>query len=333
MAFNSDETLPIGKINEKILKLTVFNKRKIFNKEVLNLPNIGRDCAYLEIPNDIISITTDPITISDNVSDLAINVVVNDLAASFATPIAVLVTILLPVGTTIGEFVNLSKSLEEISNNLNINIIGGHTEVTDSVNKVVISTVGIGTISKNDFFINKEYIGADIVMTKTVGIEGTYILANKFKDRLIEYFNEDFVESMLKMKENISVLPESEIAKKHNPFLGHDITEGGIYGALWEISEVTRCGIEVDIDKILIAQETIEICEYFNINPYKLISSGSMLIVCKNGDELVSELELNNINASVIGKITDNKEKIIFKDGKKSFIYPQTKDEIYNVDM
>ena len=55
----------------------------------------------------------------------------------------------------------------------------------------------------------------------------------------------------------------------------HDVTEGGVFGALWEMAEASGVGLEIDLKKIPIRQETIEICEFFNLNPYQLISSGS----------------------------------------------------------
>lgn len=67
----------------------------------------------------------------------------------------------------------------------------------------------------------------------------------------------------------------------------HDVTEGGIFGALWEMAEASGVGLCVDLKKIPIRQETIEICEFFNLNPYQLISSGSMLIGTDHGSQLV----------------------------------------------
>ncbi len=58
----------------------------------------------------------------------------------------------------------------------------------------------------------------------------------------------------------------------------HDVTEGGIFGALWEMAESSGIGLEIDLKKIPLKQETVEICELFDINPYGLIASGAMLM-------------------------------------------------------
>ena len=71
----------------------------------------------------------------------------------------------------------------------------------------------------------------------------------------------------------------------------HDVTEGGIFGALWEMAEASGVGLEIDLKKIPIRQETVEVCEFFGVNPYLLISSGCMLMAAQDGNHLVRELE------------------------------------------
>ena len=67
----------------------------------------------------------------------------------------------------------------------------------------------------------------------------------------------------------------------------HDITEGGVFGALWEMAEGAGTGLDVDLRKIPIRQETVEICEFFGVNPYLIMSSGSMMIASDDGHHLV----------------------------------------------
>lgn len=48
---------------------------------------------------------------------------------------------------------------------------------------------------------------------------------------------------------------------QHGVHAMHDVTEGGIFGALWEMGAASGVGIVADLDKIPIRQETIELCE------------------------------------------------------------------------
>ena len=109
----------------------------------------------------------------------------------------------------------------------------------------------------------------------------------------------------------------------------HDVTEGGIFGALWEIAEASGVGLEIDLKKIPLKQETVEICEFFGINPYELISSGSMLMAAEDGNGLVMELEKAGIPAVVIGKATDSNDRVLLNEDERRFLEPPKTDELY----
>ena len=110
--------------------------------------------------------------------------------------------------------------------------------------------------------------GQDILVTKWIGIEGTSIIAKEKEKELLERFSQAFVDTAKGFDQYLSVLPDSRIAVEHGVSAMHDVTEGGIYGALWEVAEASGIGLEIDLKAIPIRQETIEICEYFELNPY-----------------------------------------------------------------
>ena len=89
--------------------------------------------------------------------------------------------------------------------------------------------------------------------------------------------------------------------------------------------------METDLSKIPIRQDTVEICEFYSIDPYKMISSGSMLIAAKDGAALVEALEKEGIHAAVIGKTTEKKSRIVHYDGQDKYLGAPDTDEIYKV--
>lgn len=109
----------------------------------------------------------------------------------------------------------------------------------------------------------------------------------------------------------------------------HDASEGGIFGALWEIGAASKAGMEVDLQKIMLKQETVEICEFFDINPYMLISGGCMLMVTDHGNMLADRLNEAGIPASVIGRIKEGNDKIILNGEERRFLEPPRADELY----
>ena len=172
----------------------------------------------------------------------------------------------------------------------------------------------------------------DIVVSKWIGIEGTSIIAKEKEDELKTRFSMPFIENAKGLDVYLSVLSEAAVAVKSGVSAMHDITEGGIFGALWEMAEASGIGLDIDVKKIPIRQETVEICEFYGINPYRLISSGSMLMATTDGNKLVRELEKAGFHAVVIGKATEGKDRMIRKDEEEhSFLERPKTDELYQV--
>lgn len=327
--------MEIGKVPEVVLKRSVIGKTRVCKREeVLMGSAVGEDCAALELPEGYVFVcSTDPITAAkENTGRLAVSVTANDLASAGAEPLAIMLTILLPDGSSEELLSSLMSEVSEQAGLLNIEIIGGHTEVTDTVVRPLLSVTGIGRVKKEKFVpTGGAHPGEDLIVTKSVGIEGTYIIATEHEKELSESLPESLIKRAQGFIKDISVVKEGLIAGEYGASAMHDITEGGIYGALWELCESSGVGCEVDIKKIPIRQETIEIAEVFGLDPYRLISSGSMLIACKDGNGLLSELSKAGIEASYIGRTNETKKRIIKTNAGERFLTPPGTDELHKL--
>lgn len=226
----------------------------------------------------------------------------------------------------------MMRQVEEACGAVNVQIMGGHTEVTAVVNQPLISVCGVGKV-KDGRLISTAGAepGMDILVTKWIGIEGTSILAKEKEKELRTRFSAPFVEKAQRLDAFLSVVPEAAVAVQSGVGAMHDVTEGGIFGALWELAEASGVGLEIDMKKIPIRQETVEVCEFFGINPYQLISSGCMLMAAADGNALVRALEREGIPAAVIGKATDGNDRVLQNGGERRFLEPPKTDELYRV--
>ena len=82
----------------------------------------------------------------------------------------------------------------------------------------------------------------------------------------------------------------------------HDVTEGGILGAAWEMAYAAGLSVTIDTEAIRILPETSAICSVAGIDPLRLISSGSMLIACPDGKGMAEGLSAIGIPAAVVGR-------------------------------
>lgn len=324
--------MQIGKVPENVLKRSILKQINIHRDEVLIGAGVGEDCAILELKDEeAFVLSTDPITgTSKDIGKLAVHITLNDLASSGAEPIGLLLSVLLPPEITEAEIKKMMAQVNSEAGKFNVQIIGGHTEVTDAVNVPIISVTGVGKVKKDQMIITGgAKVGQDVVVTKWIGLEGTSILAKEREEELKSKFATPFIDEAKNFDRYLSVVPEAATAIKSNVSAMHDVTEGGIFGALWEVAESAGVGLEIDLKKIPVRQETIEVCEFFGINPYNLISSGSMIIVCNDGYGLVRELEKEHINASVVGKVTDGNDRVLLNEGERRFLEPPKADELY----
>ena len=110
-----------------------------------------------------------------------------------------------------------------------------------------------------------------------------------------------------------------------------DLSEGGIFGALWEMADGAGVGLDVTLKKIPIRQETVEICEFFGVNPYQMLSTGALLIAVKDGEGLVQKLGIEGIPAAVIGRTTAGNERILRNGEEVRYLDKPQMDEMYRV--
>ncbi len=326
--------MKIGKVSENVLKRTILKGIKNTREEVLIGAALGEDCAVLQLKEDEVYVTTtDPITgTATDIGRLAVHVAVNDLAAEGAEPVGLLCTALLPENYKESRLKNIMEQYKEACTSLGIQPLGGHTELTTAVNRPVLNVTAVGKAKKEKLTTTSNAKpGMDIIVTKWVGLEGTSILAKEKEAELLTRYPRPLIEEAKGFDAFLSVLPEARIAVKNGAVAMHDITEGGVFGALWELAQSAGVGIEVDLKKIPIRQETVEVCEFFDLNPYCLISSGAMLIVAENGYDCAKAIEEAGIPAVVIGKTTDNNDKAVLNEGEKRFLEAPKPDELYKV--
>jgi len=303
----------LGKLTAEQLNSLIFSKIKQNRPETLKGGGVGEDCACLALENNIILLSSDPITATDNnPGALAVYVCCNDIAAAGAEPVAVLLTLLLPPQTTTGTIDNIVSQAQNAASAINVDIVGGHTEWTDAVTRPVICGTAVGFLTDGRKPLGAGGIrpGDALIMTKTAGLEGTAILTNQDPTA------------------HISIIKEALLAAETpGTHAMHDVTEGGVEGAVWEMAAASGCGVTLSKKAIPITQQTKDICEKHNINPLKLIGSGSLLIATKEPKMLLKILQENNIQATVIGQ-AHQKKSIAYDDGTP--IEPPGRDALFD---
>lgn len=328
--------LPTGKIPPEKLKSIVFRRLGIEDSRVLIKPGVGVDATAIDLGDTILVASTDPITgASKHIGFYAINVNANDVATFGAKPKWFLVTILLPEDADEVLLEEIMDDLDKSARELGISIVGGHTEVTPGLNRPIVVGTMFGEVKREKLIYSSNARAGDaIILTKGAAIEGTSIIAMEKEEELKEVFGEEFVRRAKDFLWKISVVKDALIAGEIGVSAMHDPTEGGITNGLHEMADAGNLGFRVYWERIPIAEETKKICEYYNLDPLALISSGALMISApeENAGKIVKALKNENIEASVIGEfLKDRNVRVIIRDGKEEKLKQPSSDELWKL--
>lgn len=322
--------MTVGKLTSADLERLVLSQLEKSRPETMNLPGIGEDVAYIDFGENILVLSTDPITgATANAGAIAVHIACNDIAAGGGEPIAIMLTLLAPVDVTEDQIIEIVRHARTAAREQKVDIVGGHTEITSAVNRIVLSTTVIGRAIK---VLTGPKIGDAIIMTKLIGLEGTAIIADDMPE-MKDHLTEIEMKQAVAMGEQLSVIKESQIALKYDVHAMHDITEGGLIGALSEIVFHKDYGVEFEYEQLKIAPVTQKIADYYQIDPLHLISSGSLLISLPpdQADQLVDSLQEAGITAAIIGRYTEKAGARMIKDDIVIPVEPKKGDELYRV--
>lgn len=332
-----DQPLPVGKLDTDLLKETVFSHILHLRPEVLVRPGVGEDCATIDFGQYECVMSTDPITAAiSEIGRLAIHITCNDIASNGVEPLGIMLAMMLPIGTTVGEIETIMTQAQEVASSLGVEIIGGHTEITPAVNRPVIVSTALGrTLAGGSQKAENMRPGDVILMTKQAGLEGTGIIASDFADQLSAVLTEEEIAEAKGYMNMVSVVKEGVAAGNMGTAGMHDITEGGVLGAVWELSEIAGVGVELEEDKIPVSDVTRKICDHFGINYLRLISSGCMMIIVHPDREqaVVDAIHSVGVDVTRIGHVKEHgaPRVLIGKDGEARSIEPPESDELYKV--
>jgi hydrogenase maturation factor len=255
-------------------------------------PGIGRDVAVVDAGGDRYwLLKSDPITFAaDEIAHYAVTVNVNDIATAGGTPRWFLATLLLPeAATTAKDVGSLFEEIRVACSRYGVTLVGGHTEITSAVRRVVIAGSMVGEVAKGSLIRSCDVaIGDAILCTKGVPIEGCAILAREKRQELLAAgFAPLALAGLADLLHapGISVLRDARTACAAAPVHAmHDPTEGGLATALWELALASDVGLRVEAESIPVLEAARPLCAHFGMDPLGMIASGALLVAVAAGD-------------------------------------------------
>ncbi len=305
--------LSTGKIPIDILDSTVLKLTGAQSDRVATPAKAGLDFAAVRAGTGYVLTSADPVTgVSEGIGTYAMRVSANDVATSGHRPQFAESVVLLPEGSTPRDVAKIARQVHEAAKRLGIAIVGGHTEVTPKLRHPIVVVTAFSYV--DDYVTSGDAMAGDtIVMTKTAGLEGTAVLGGQRKaleqlsvvDEAVGAYDTGYVHAM------------------------HDCTEGGVLGAVFEMSLASGLGFEVYEGRVPVAPETARLCRDLALDPLKLIGSGALLLSVERGreDEVIGAL--SPTRATAIGTFRKTGRFLVRKDGKRTKVAEAPVDELW----
>lgn len=319
-----------GKLPEHTLKRSVLTPIRYRSGNNLLSPGIGHDGAVI---GDIVTAMASTAFCYTGNEIYALDNAFNNLIAAGGKPYGAEVAILLPEHSEEADLRRISVHLAGRCEKYQVDILGGHTELVPSVQYPVVIVTGFGK-KIWDCAYKKVKPGMDIVMTKWVGLYGGALLANLKREELVTRYPASYIEKTAGYMEYTSLMPELsviEAAVAMHPgciLAAHDVTNGGLFGALWQLLSACNCGGIFQLSDIYMKQEIIEVCEYFDLNPYMMNGQGSMVLITEDGKYMVDRFHEEGIEANVIGKTTKEMDRKILIGEEERYLVPPKGDAL-----
>ena len=329
-----------GKVSESIYKRTVYktiHTTGYFDKETKNGAVLGSDCAFLA---PVVTASGQAWGKDTAVATRAAHHAINHLAAMGALcdveeeKAIAYISFNICIPTEYRE-AKLRAALEKMTQTMaqmRVSVLTTEVQVIPGITTVLVTAHAYAYGKKETILVPG---GAkpeqDVVMTKWLGLEGTATITDRKMRELMTRYPVGLLEEAAGFEKYLSIIPEAATATKSGVSAMQVVREGGIFGALWELAQESDVGLVIDLKKIPVKQETIEVCEFFDANPYKLLSGGSLLFTTDKGMDLVDLLGEQGIAATVIGKTIEGNDRILMNEDEKRFLEPAREDELYKV--
>ena len=257
-----------GKATPELFERVILRRLGAPDADVLTPPKHGVDVGVVRVADGVaMALTTDPVFVVptygwERAAWFAVHILASDAATSGLPLRWMAVDLNLPPELDDEGLTQLWDAFHRTCEALGISIVTGHTARYDGCAWPMVGGATCIALGPADAYVTPEMArpGDAIVVTKGAAIEATALFAATFPERLAEGVGADVVEAADALFEQMSVVPEAEIARAFGVrdagvTAMHDATEGGVLGGLLEVAVASGNGMRIELDAIPIRRD------------------------------------------------------------------------------
>jgi len=331
----------VGKFPLDLMEKIVYPKLGIKSPHVLVGPGHGHDNAVVRVGcGQVLVVSADPLSVIPSLglrdsAWLSVHLLASDLSTCGFPPRFMVVNFSLPPQMKDEEFEAYWDAFDKECKRLDVAILGGHTGRYVGSDYTIIGGGVMMTLAPENRYLasNMAKPGDFVIMTKGVAVAATGILARTFPETIGKAYGSSFLKKAQSHFYQFSVVEDALTAasvglRDEGVTAMHDVTEGGLLGALYELSEAAKAGLDIELSNVIITEEAKLVCDLFHLDPYVTLSEGTLIVTVKpkKAREVLKALDSKRIKAEIIGKVMNQRHgRWVKKDGKREPLKkPQT---------
>lgn len=308
-----------GKLTGATFKEVLLPQHGAIREEVLVGPQFGVDTAVIDLGNNLgMAISSDPLSLIPSIglkesAWLSVHLLVNDMASTGFAPMYGQFVLNLPPTLSLEAFREYWFYIHQFCQDTGVAITGGHTGQIEGQNSTISGGGTMFLTAPLDQILtsNKAEPGDILVVTKETALVSTAILAMSFPETVKQKLGKEVWEqgcaNFYRTSSLADALAAREILAPNTALKAmHDVTEGGVIGAICEMANASSCGFRIDNDALPTGEAQLQIASLFGIDHRFSVGAGSMVMAVKPGkeQELISHLKSRDIKATIIGELT-----------------------------
>lgn len=308
-----------GKVQNDFFSEIILPKCGKQREEVLIGPQYGVDVSIVKLNSGMaMALTSDPLTLipSLGLSEsawLSVYILANDMVTTGFAPMYAQFVLNLSTSVNAAMFNEYWKHIHHYCKAIGIAITGGHTGQVVAQDSTVAGGGTFITIAEEDKLLtsNKAKPGNVIIVTKECAITACAILAMSFPETVKNKCGVDVYNLGCELFYSTTSVQDGLTAAlicdgRRDITAMHDVTEGGVLGAIYEMATASKCGVSIDMNKLPTGYVQESICKIFEINQHYVVGAGSMIIAAEENKagEVLKRLFLKNIKATIVGHFT-----------------------------
>lgn len=329
----------MGKVSRAFFEQVIARNLGTRRRDVIVGPANGVDVGVCRLPDDQVLIsTTDPIYIVppygwERAAWFAFHILASDLTTSGVPPRWLTLDFNLPMGIEDDQIETVLRVIDREAKKCGAAVVTGHTGRYEGCAYPMVGGATFLGVAPEDGYVtaNMARPGNRILVTKTAALEATAILANTFPGILERHTDSATTRKAQALFESMSTVEDALTAasvglRDGGVWAMHDATEYGVRGAVWEMAQAARVGVDVDLGRVPVVPAVEVACEAYGMEPLNSISEGTLLLAVdpEASEDVVRRLRRKGILAADIGAFTKRRGPCL--DRGRPFVPPERDD-------